>query len=163
MRFAGTIRHEVRREMSINTAETTSRSAGRRRILLAEDDVEMRRLLAQSLRVDGHEIIEVEDGTELLQYTRAMLTDPPDRIQVDMIVSDVVMPGLNGLEVLAALRRMGFKKPFILVTAFGDDELHQKARGLGAAACFDKPFDLDDLRMAVSNLVISRVDETQPV
>jgi DNA-binding NtrC family response regulator len=67
-----------------------------------------------------------------------------------LIISDVRMPGVSGLDVLATLRREDWSTPVILMTAFGDLETRAEARRLGAKALFDKPFDVDDLRTAVS-------------
>ncbi len=124
------------------------------KILLAEDDVEMRRLLAASLRRDRHEIVEVENGLQLLEHiSRALRQD--DASMPDVIVSDVRMPGQTGLEVLAILRRADAHVPVILITAFGDPELHAEARALGAVAVFDKPFDIDDLRSAIRDCAVN--------
>lgn len=126
---------------------------GRPRIVLAEDDAEMRALLVTALLQDEYEVIEVRDGAELLRYLASeclrTLTGPP----IDLVISDLRMPGRSGLEVLARLRYSDWATPFILTTAFGDPETHAEARRLGAAAVFDKPFDIDDLRTVVCNLV----------
>lgn len=63
------------------------------------------------------------------------------------------MPWASGLTVLAALRRYDWATPAILITAFGDDETHSEARRLGAAAVFDKPFDMRDLRRAARRVL----------
>jgi DNA-binding response OmpR family regulator len=124
-----------------------------RRILLAEDDKEMRHLLASVLSRDGWQVIEAQDGCELLQYIGSLLLRSRDAIALDLVISDVRMPGRSGLDVLAGLRRADWATPFILITAFGSDELHREARRLGAAAVFDKPFEIDELRAAVLRLV----------
>jgi DNA-binding NtrC family response regulator len=73
---------------------------------------------------------------------------------MDLVISDERMPGMAGLEVLDALRRAGWPTPFILITGFGDQATHASARRLGASAVFDKPFDLDDLRKTVLQLLV---------
>ena len=62
------------------------------------------------------------------------------------------MPVANGLQVVAALRSANCWTPVILMTAFGDESMRTEAQRLGAVL-FDKPFDLDDLRTAVLNLL----------
>jgi CheY-like chemotaxis protein len=119
------------------------------RILLAEDDLEMRNLLAGLLREEGYEVQDVEDGARLIGLLHSAVHRPLD---VDLVISDVLMPGATGLEVLAFLRRSGSKIPFILITAFGNPELHAEAHTLGVSAVFDKPFDLEDLRATVRRL-----------
>jgi DNA-binding NtrC family response regulator len=63
------------------------------------------------------------------------------------------MPAFSGLEVLADLRSKNTTLPVILITAFGDRQTHAEALALGAYAVFDKPFDVDDLRTALMNIV----------
>jgi DNA-binding response OmpR family regulator len=123
------------------------------RVLLAEDDVEMRALIACALRSDGHEVLEVSDGWQLLQSlaTRQLPSDEDEGI--DLLISDIRMPGKNGLDVLAGMRWADWPMPVILITAFGDAKTHAEARRLGAAAVFDKTFDLDDLRTLALNLL----------
>jgi CheY-like chemotaxis protein len=116
------------------------------RILLAEDDEEFRSLVAAVLRADGYEVVEVADGFDLLQHIALSLIDGGLVEPVNLVVSDIRMPGWSGLEVLASARTAGFDVPFILITAFGDPETHAQARRLDAVAVLDKPFDLDDLR-----------------
>ena len=71
----------------------------------------------------------------------------------DLLVSDIRMTGFTGLEVLAGLRDLTWRIPTLLMTAYGDDATHAQARSLGARAVFTKPFDLDDLRTVVLNLL----------
>ena len=123
----------------------------RARIVVAEDDPEMRALLAAALRRDGYEVIEVSDGAQLWEYLHAVM-HRADVAAPDLLVSDVRMPGQSGLEVLAALRRAEVGLPVVLITAFGDAEAHDAAFELGAAM-LDKPFDLDTLRRTVHCLV----------
>ena len=120
------------------------------RLLVGEDDPEMRALLGASLRADGFEVIEMKDGEEVLVHLSEVSAHRAQR--PDLVIMDVRMPRHSGLELLAAMQLADWKVPVILITAFGDDRLHQQAKELGAAAVFDKPFDLDDLRTAILNL-----------
>ena len=122
------------------------------RVFLAEDDVEMRRLIAAALRRDGHFVLEARDGPGLLlEIGHAYWGDLPDPTPT-VIVSDLRMPGRDGLAVLNGLRQYAWCPPFILITGFGDASVHDQAARLGAEAVFDKPFDLDALRAAVVRL-----------
>lgn len=114
-------------------------------VLLAEDDDELRSLLATVLRKDGHEVAEARTGVELL---RALEAGAGGGCLPDVVVSDVQMPGLTGLEVASALRLAASRVPIVLITAFGDDDAHGRARELGAIM-LDKPFDLGALRATV--------------
>lgn len=118
------------------------------RVLLAEDDTEMRRLLVSALRRERCEVIEARNGLQLL----SQLEQEAERPALDLIISDVRMPGRSGLEVLRVLRLTDRHTPVILITGFGDPDTHAEAHALGALAVFNKPFDLDDLRTLVVSL-----------
>lgn len=126
------------------TAETKTRPA---RLLLAEDDLELRELLAYVLRADGHEVVEARDGHELLAVLSMGFERGHDPFA--LVVSDVRMPGLTAFDVLTRLQRALTDTPVILITAFGDQTTHLRAHRMGACRVFDKPFDFDDLRAAV--------------
>jgi CheY-like chemotaxis protein len=120
------------------------------RILLAEDDVQMRRLIATVLRGAGHRVVEASDGTEVLERVESTIWH--DRHDVfGLIVSDMSMPALTGLDVLAALRSAEVDTPFILITAYGDAGVRAEAEWLGAFAVLDKPFTFDQLERTVTN------------
>lgn len=116
------------------------------RVLLAEDDDDMRGLVASALREEGFEVTGVRSGNELLECVGSMVLSTDGDVPLDLIVSDVRMPGKTGLEVLAGLRRSDWSTPVILITAFGDERTHSEAMRLGAVAALDKPFDIHELR-----------------
>jgi DNA-binding response OmpR family regulator len=116
------------------------------RILVAEDDPEMRRLVVETLRRDGYEVHEANDGGKLLVHLAQGNRANYDH--VDLIVSDIRMPVCTGLQIVEALRNVRCEVPIILMTAFGDEETRALAERLGAVL-FDKPFEMDDLRIAV--------------
>jgi CheY-like chemotaxis protein len=121
-----------------------------RRILLAEDDSSFRYLLASVLRGDGYQVIAVSSGIDLLDVLGDSLSEDSSMAAFDIVLSDVRMPGWTGLGALATVGRHPGMPPFILFTAFGDDETHRRARELGAVALLDKPFDIDELRRLVA-------------
>lgn len=121
-----------------------------RHIVVAEDDVETRRLVAWVLAVDGFRVTEVGDGRELLD----LLFEPHDPI--DLVISDVHMPRLSGLDVLDACRTNDRLVPTLLMTAYDDDYTRSAAHQFGALGVIDKPLDLDDLRLVVSLVTTGR-------
>jgi DNA-binding NtrC family response regulator len=119
-----------------------------RRILLAEDDTEMRRYLSEALRKLQYEVVEAKNGRHVLDYiviNRAV----GDGLNFDLVISDVRMPGANGLQILSAVRAHDPALPVILITAFGNPELHAEAGLRGARAMIDKPFEFDELLQKV--------------
>ncbi len=119
------------------------------RVLVVEDDAEFRRLIAVTLRRDGFHVVEATNGRELVEHVaRAVQAgDPP----FDLIVSDIRMPRMTGLEAVAGLRAADWSTPVVLITAFGDAEAEAEATRLGAVL-LAKPFDLCDLRTVVMQL-----------
>jgi CheY-like chemotaxis protein len=131
----------------------------RAEILLADDDPEVRRLIADALRKTGSRIIEAESGNDMLAQLQERAYS---KAGFDLIISDVRMPGFTGVELLEALRYIAKPTddytphlddtPIILITAFCDGEVRDRARRLGATL-FSKPFDIDDLRTFAMTLV----------
>src|SRR5690606_20852511 len=119
-------------------------------VLVAEDDDELRYLIVRALRCDGHDVFVVVDGGLLRAALAAVCKYGRDP---DLIVSDVRMPGMSGLEVVAWLRDQGCAVRTVLISAFVDDEMVQAARALGVLHVLSKLFDFDDLRTVVLNVV----------
>lgn len=124
----------------------------RSHILLADDDVDMRMLLALTLRSEGYEIVECVDGLELLEQLKAACV-PDAPYHPDLVISDVRMPGMSGLDVLRRLRHCNGLPPIMLITAFGDEQTHTQARQLGAVASIDKPFEISRFLELVQSLI----------
>jgi DNA-binding response OmpR family regulator len=126
------------------------------RVVVAEDDGEMRRLVAEALRKDGHEVIEVPDGARLLVWVLAEIARASPALRdIHLVVTDVRMPGCSGVDVVKEIRDAGWDVPVVLMTAFGDDETRARAASLGARL-FDKPFDVRALRAHVAALLSCR-------
>ncbi len=123
------------------------------RILLAEDDLEMRKLLAWSLVRQGYEVVECQDGYGLMKKL-GLLDSSEDQQMFDLIISDIRMPGVTGLQVLESAKEFDAFPNMILIAAFPDKETLNQAQRLGAAAIFNKPFDIDDLLAKVAELAL---------
>ena len=114
------------------------------RVLLAEDDDDMRKLLIRALREDGYAAVECCNGVDLFARLEPFIVHGV-ALEFDVIVSDIRMPGLTGLEILEDLHDFQRFPPMILITAFGDKGVHARARSAGAVAVLDKPFDIEAL------------------
>lgn len=125
----------------------SAETATSRRVLLADDEREMRTLLQAYLEMAGYTVRAVPNGVEVIRVIRV------DGWVPDVLVTDVHMPLMSGLEVLRRLRETQTAVPTIIITSFGDPETHTRARALGAASVLDKPFDSTTLVEAVGNLL----------
>ena len=123
------------------------------RILVADDDPDLRALIASALRRNGYDVAEAGNGMEAIDRIAPTLWTRRDGFMA--IVADVCMPDLTGLDLLAALRCARLETPVVLMTAFGDEEVRAEAGSLGATAVLDKPFNLDELHAAVQKAMPS--------
>lgn len=94
------------------------------RLLIVEDDSDIRELLKHFLKEFVDEIVEAEDGAAALQFVKAQ--------EFDTILSDIEMPQINGLKFLAYVRSLGQMTPFVVLTAHGDHSRALEALSLGA-------------------------------
>jgi two-component system, NtrC family, response regulator AtoC len=125
------------------------------RIVIAEDDFEMRRLVADCLRREGYEVHEVADGAELLVRIEDSFFLRCIPVPIDLFVTDIRMPVYTGLEIVGGMREAGLEVPVVIMTAFGNPETRKKAEALGAAL-LDKPFKMEALRALVRRLLRQR-------
>jgi CheY-like chemotaxis protein len=127
--------------------------AGTHRVLVADDDEDMRHLVSHALRKDDWDVVEAADGEALLDYVGASMLGEPHAKRPELIISDIRMPGFSGLQILAGLKRAQLATPVVLMTALSDQQVYTDAERLGAAAIFRKPFDPDQLRRLARELV----------
>ena len=127
--------------------DTVAPERGALRILLAEHNHHLRRLIALVLRRDGHFVVEASDGARLLDVVASLLLDRR-RLHYDLIVSEQRLPGIQGLSVLSALRTAGDPTPFVLMTL--DAAVKAQASDLGAVI-LERPYDVEAIRTAVAS------------
>lgn len=139
-----TAKHQHPRQRTVTVAPT---------ILLIEDDYDMLKMLADVLRADGYNVIECPDAYHVLNFYINTGVRHDDPRHVDLVISDIRMPVISGLELLASRRFDAPCPPTIIITAFGDEQTHARARELGAAALLDKPFEVDDLLHVVRDTI----------
>jgi len=135
-------------DFEVEDLEPVLRSGRRPRILLVEDDDAMRTLIASELRRDGYRVLACQDGLELVHRIEAYkeLGVP---LGFSLVISDVRMPKISGLELLELAREVPVKLPFILISAFADMETRIEASHYSVSAFLSKPFEIDQLRAAV--------------
>jgi DNA-binding response OmpR family regulator len=115
------------------------------RILVVEDNANLAYGLATSLGLEGHEVVLAEDGAAGL---RAAREQPPD-----LVILDLMLPGMDGYRVLAALREQGETAPVLILTARGAEADKVQGFRLGADDYVTKPFGLAELLARVGALL----------
>lgn len=132
---------------------TRSRSrTGAPRILVAEDESELRELAAAALRECGYDVIEVGDGGRLLVCIASSYGQGGRDVACDLLVTDMRMPVCSGLAIVEGLRQAHWTIPVILMTAFGTRSIRARAKALDAVI-LDKPFGFHDLQTTVKRLL----------
>jgi DNA-binding NtrC family response regulator len=120
----------------------------RSRIMVVEDDEEMRRLVEEELMDAGHDVLTSVSGSAAL--------DCMEHSPVDLVVTDLVMPGIKGDELMAEVRSRNPNVPVVLITAFGSVESAVAAVKAGAYHYLVKPFPMEQLRVTVENALRER-------
>ena len=132
---------------------THERGATGAHLLLAEDDDDIREGLARLLRFDGYHVRSARTGTELLEIlATAFLSDHAGDLPFDILVTDVRMPGFDGLRILESLRADGWQQPVVIITSYSDAEMRQRIAKLDGVVLLEKPFDAEVLEAAVAHL-----------
>jgi CheY-like chemotaxis protein len=122
------------------------------RVLLAEDDGAARRALARVLREMGFDVVEAEDGGRMLVALTAHYKGGRSPDDLDLIVTDVNMPVMSGVEAFEGVRAAHWKTPVLIVTASDTPRVGQIADRYGATVLL-KPLDLDVFERTVRDLV----------
>ncbi len=117
----------------------------KKRILVIEDDEEMRALLKDFFLEEGFETDSVSNGSEAF---RKLVKE-----SFVLVITDIRMPGLTGLDILPGIRKLQPEVPIIVITAFGSEEIRQRVLERGATAYLEKPIHFNTLRSLVCEIV----------
>jgi len=123
-------------------------------ILIAEDEPSIRSVLRRILEAEGHEVAEVENGTQALRHYAG---DPKD-----LVIADIYMPGMDGLEFILRLRDLFPRARVLAISGGGGLPGHsvlEAARNLGALDALEKPFTRKEVVAAVDGLLASAPDD----
>jgi CheY-like chemotaxis protein len=115
------------------------------RILITDDSLLQRRTLSAIVAEGGHEVDTASNGQEALEKIKA---NPPDCLLLDML-----MPVMDGVQVLETLEAQGVKLPIIVLTADVQEWLKARCLELGATSFLNKPVKQDQLQQAIRNLL----------
>ncbi|MEW5762452.1 MAG: response regulator [Bacillota bacterium] len=127
---------------------------GRGMLLIVDDQPAIRQLIREALAGEGYEVKTAASGCEAIAFVAAR--------RPDLIITDLKMPGMNGLEMLAEIQRIAPGIPVILITAYGELSSTQEAERVGVRRLLIKPFDINDLRAVVRRLLAEVSDTDGP-
>jgi two-component system response regulator PilR (NtrC family) len=130
------------------TAAATATERRAARILVVDDERSMRELLAIVLRREGYEVLLAASGRDAIAII--------EREPLDLLISDIKMPDLSGVDVLRAAKRVDQDILGIMITAFASTDTAVEAMRLGACDYLSKPFDVDLLKMKVREKIENR-------
>jgi len=123
------------------------------RILVVDDEESIREFLEIMLKKEGYEVTTAEDGAK----AKDILT----KKSFDMVISDLQMPNMTGIELLRHVKESYPDLVFMMITAFGTTETAVEAMKLGAYDYLTKPFKIDEVRLNISNALRSKNLETE--
>jgi len=114
-------------------------------ILVAEDDIDLNRLVSSALRLEGYEVISCRDGTDALEKI--------SETRVDLLLTDIMMPKMDGFELARMIRITDKELPIIFMTAKDDKQSKLYGYSVGIDDYVTKPFDIEVLLMKIGALM----------
>ncbi|MCY8231309.1 response regulator [Priestia endophytica] len=115
------------------------------RILIVDDQYGIRILLTEVLQKEGYKTLQASNGFEAIDIAKERTPD--------LVLLDMKIPGMDGIEILKRLKELDATVKVIIMTAYGELDMIQEAKDLGALTHFAKPFDIDEIRQAVKKYI----------
>jgi DNA-binding response OmpR family regulator len=117
------------------------------KILIAEDQEDLREMIAQTLRLSGYEVVSSQDGEHAFQQAKS--------VQPDLIILDYELPGLNGRHVCKKLKSLDAftDTPIVMISSYGNARYMERSLEAGAEEFIRKPFELNHLIERVDSLL----------
>lgn len=141
----------MKNENNMKTNGIMTMGSSAKRILIVDDDEQVRNFVSAALRREGYSIIICSNGEEAISKL--------DQDKPQLVLLDILMPGINGMDVLQHLKRMNKPPSVIMMTAVTDETISSRTMALGAWDYLVKPFALERLRELVAlNLFLTSVD-----
>ena len=119
----------------------------KKRILIAEDEINLLKSMSFTLRRKGFEVVEVSSGSQALKAVK-----DSDKFYFDLIISDIQMPGLTGTEFISEIRNIT-STPILAVSGFGDKKLILELMRIGCDDFLDKPFEMNEFLERINKLI----------
>ncbi len=118
------------------------------KILIVDDEVHVANLLAESVRLQGHETVVATSGAEGLTLV--------EQAHPDAVFLDIVMPEVGGIEILRRIRQVHPALPVIVITGHASPAQVEEARRLGVTDCIEKPFVLNHVNRALGSIKVKK-------
>lgn len=115
----------------------------KKKLLIVDDQNGIRVLLVEVFNSEGYQTFQASNGKLALEI---VTEESPDLVLLDMKI-----PGMDGLDILKHIKRINSSIKVIMMTAYGELDMIKEATDLGALMHFTKPFDIDELRVAVNS------------
>jgi len=115
------------------------------KILVVDDQYGIRILLTEVLQKEGYQSFQAANGFQAIEITQ--------RESPDLVLLDMKIPGMDGIEILKRLKEIDPAIKVIIMTAYGELDMIQEAKDLGALTHFAKPFDIDEIRQAIKKYI----------
>lgn len=115
------------------------------KILVVDDQVGIRMLIQEVLKNEGHEIKTASTGLEAVSLIQGK--------HFDTLLLDMQLPGMTGVEILEETKECLQNTKIMMMTAYGEQSLVERAKSLGVVHFFTKPFNIVELRTTVNNLM----------
>ena len=129
--------------MGSSDVRTSSQSPPPAHILLVEDEIDIREALCAQLQDEGHQVVSTESGTEAL----SLLQQSP----FDILLTDVMIPGINGIELVEQIAQLPTVPVTIVMTGYGSVEMAVQAIKAGAFDFLQKPFSVEVLSATIAS------------
>lgn len=115
------------------------------KILIVDDQYGIRMLLTEVFKREGYKTYAAENGFKALEIVK---TTPPD-----IAILDMKIPGMDGIEILKRIKELDENIKVIFMTAYGELDVLEEGKALGALKNFSKPFDIDEMKLTVKEIL----------
>jgi len=115
------------------------------KILIVDDQYGIRILLTEVLQKEGYTTFQAANGFQAIDITKEQAPD--------LVLLDMKIPGMDGIEILKRLKQHDETIKVIIMTAYGELDMIQEAKDLGALTHFAKPFDIDEIRKVIREYI----------
>ncbi|KHD86714.1 chemotaxis protein CheY [Heyndrickxia ginsengihumi] len=120
------------------------------KLLIVDDQFGIRILLTEVLQKEGYETFQAANGVQALELVK--------KYTFDLVLLDMKIPGMDGIEILKRMKKIHSDIRVIIMTAYGELDMIEETKKLGALTHFAKPFDIDDIRKAVKESLLMKAD-----